>query len=252
MALVLIPDATLGAVKASAELRRLRYLEALGVEVVVSRFDLPGARPSRRLGLRRADESIPYEEAPLSTARAGTPAGSDVRAELRRSLSKPATTGVASGAATRVSRSDSRVSPRVDRGDQFSLAAVISGGRLWLEDLSGEALALEQVQLMTAIGRALDHPQVDSQSPRVAQFDWPVLSNPQFDLGPDEAAAALRSFVLRQIEDFACSAVICCGESVHGRVAGAEFPVPVLHLPAMRGLLESPLQKRELWQQLRP
>ena len=229
---------------AAAELRRLRYLQALGIPAVVSRYDLPGARPTRRLGLRPGSASRPVAAPAADSAAA-------VRRQLRDGprdtprdgggpapAASPATTPVppAAGAAAAV---------------RFSLTAVITGARLWLEDLAGEALAREQVQLMTAIGRALDHPQVDRSPARVAQFDWPLLDNPQLDLGAEEARAALVSFICRQVEDQACRAVVCCGDAARERLQGADLPVPLLQLPGSRELLDAPQRKRELWQTLR-
>jgi hypothetical protein len=226
---------------ASQEIRRLRYLQAMGVPVYVSRRNLPGARVSRRLGLRAPQPPAPpAAAAPVASARAA----------LRESLARPQPGRHATGPAT-PEAPPAEASPAASTGERFSIAAVISGGRLWVEDLGSEALAVEQLQLMAAIGRALSHPQCDAEAPRVAQFDWPLHDNPQLDLGPAEARAALESFLRRQIGEHGCASVMCCGEAVAARLGAAALPVPVHRLPDSRSLLRDPARKRELWTRLR-
>lgn len=235
-------DAKLRTVNASRELRRLRYLQAMGLTVCVARKALPGARPSKRLGLR----------AGLNAAAPGSGV-SDARAALRASLDQPAASTQRSAQRESAAVSGSPQPPAagpatVPAGaEQFSIATVISGGRLWIEDLGGEALARERVQLMVAMGRALDHPDVDGEQPRVGQFDWPLSNNPQLNLGAGEASAALHSFLGRQLADHGCTAVMCCGDAAAARVSGARFTVPVHRLPDTQTLLSNPQRKRELW-----
>jgi hypothetical protein len=222
------------------ELKRVRYLQAMGLVVHVSRCALPGAAPTRRLVLKRV------ERAP-----APGPA-TDPRSALRASLAPmPSATEVPphSAADAESATATDHAAPGLE--ERFSMAAVISGGRLWIEDLGTEALSMEQVQLMVAVGRALSHPQCDRSAPKVAQFDWPLHDNPQLDLGPGEARAALHSFLLRQLQEQGCEALMCVGPQAAARIAGVDFPVPVQRLPASRALLEDPAGKRRLWSQLR-
>jgi hypothetical protein len=222
------------------ELRRVRCLQAMGLVVHVSRRALPGAATTQRLALKRGG--------PSPAARTAV----DPRSALRASLSGTPPAGEAGphpqGAAG-VAIATGQAAP--EAAERFSVAAVISGGRLWIEDLGTEALSMEQVQLMVAVGRALSHPECDRSAPRVAQFDWPMHDNPQLDLGPGEARAALHSFLLRQLQEQGCEALMCVGPAAAARIDEADFPVPVQCLPDSRALLEDPAGKRRLWSQLR-
>lgn len=209
----------------------------MGLVVHVSRRALPGAAPTQRLALKRVVSAAAPQPAP------------DPRSELRASLAGAPGAGVVADRAT-VS-TERATHPAPDATERFSLAAIISGGRLWIEDLGDQALAMEQVQLMVAIGRALSHPQCDRSAPRVAQFDWPLHDNPQLDLGPGEARAALHSFLLRQLQEQGCEALMCVGSAAAARIEGVDFPVPLQRLPDSRALLEDPAGKRRLWSQLR-
>lgn len=228
---------------ASAEIARVRYLQAMGQPLYVARKPLPGARPSRYLGLRRDAESAatPGDSAP---ARVRLPAG------LRESLGTGApvsrTVATPPPAMASPSAPDDAAAP----GERFSVAAVICARRLCIEDLGGEPLAMEQVQLIAAIGKALDHPDCGTDKPQVVQFDWPLYDNPQLDLGEDEARAALGSFIARQLEEQGCKALLCFGDRVRARLGEASFAVPVVHCPETRSLLADPVLKRGLWQQL--
>lgn len=215
----------------------------MGLTVCVARKALPGARPSNRLGLRAGLNAV----APGSGV-------NNARAALRASLDGPAASAQRTAqrepaAASRTPQPPSAAAPApVPAGaEQFSIATVISGGRLWIEDLGGDALARERVQLMVAMGRALDHPDVDGEQPRVGQFDWPLSNNPQLNLGAGEASAALYSFLGRQLADHGCTAVMCCGDAAAARISGARFTVPVHRLPATQTLLSDPQRKRDLW-----
>jgi hypothetical protein len=201
----------------------------MGVELCVARRELPGARRIARLGLRPAETAAP-------------PAPVQPREALRKARPERSATEEA----PRPARPAATPPPR------FSLAAVVAAGRLWIEELDDAALAREQVQLMEAIGRALDHPAGAATTPRAAQFDWPLHGNQQLDLGPEEAAAALQGFLMRQLSEHGCRDLMCCGDAARTRLGTADFPVPLRQLPATRTLLQDPELKRELWRSLRP
>lgn len=220
--------------------------------MLVSRQDLPGARASTRLGLRvRVAQESEHKPGAAPGELPGTATAPAVAEELRRSLRPAAKKERPQPLQRRHADSESRQTPADPAArERFSVAAVISAGRLWLEDLQQDALAREQVQLMVAIGRALDHPTVDTAKPMVTQFDWPLSSNPQLDMGPAEARAALAGFLRRQLAEHGLREVMCCGESAEQRLQGCEMPVPMHRLPETRALLEAPLQKRDLWRAL--
>lgn len=105
---------------------------------------------------------------------------------------------------------------------------------------------------MAAIARALEHGAGETAEPVVTQFDWPLHGNRQLDLGADEAAVALSSFLERRLDEQACVELMCLGQAAAERVAPLALSCPVRRLPATRALLSAPLRKRELWRELRP
>ena len=250
---------------AVAELRRLRYLAALGVTPLVSRAPLPGAAPSRKLALR--------ERPSLSGELCGEPCGAlreAPRPQLHRESQEkpqqpqqpqqrrePRQAPAPRDTAPPVARAAARPAPggQGDTADpraaRFRLAVIVCARRLWLEDLGDEALATEQLQLVVAIARALEHGAGEAAEPAVTQFDWPLHDNRQLDLGADEAAAALSSFLGRRLHERACVELMCLGQAAAERVAPLALSCPVRHLPATKALLRDPLRKRELWRELR-
>ena len=218
---------------AVAELRRLRYLAALGVTPLVSRAPLPGAAPSRKLALRERSSLSRQSPAPRDTA----PPSPRVLRDAALATARPAPGGQCE-----------TTDPRATR---FRLAIIVCARRLWLEDLGDEALATEQLQLVVAIARALEHGAGEAAEPAVTQFDWPLHDNRQLDLGADEAAAALSSFLRRRLHERACVELMCLGQAAAERVAPLALSCPVRHLPATKALLRDPLRKRELWRELR-
>ena len=255
---------------AVAELRRLRYLAALGVTPLVSRAPLPGAAPSRKLALR--------ERLSLCGELCGEPCAAPRGArreasrpqlhresqekpqQLQESRQSPAPRDAAPPS-PRVLRDAALAAARPAPGGQgetadpraarFRLAVIVCARRLWLEDLGDEALATEQLQLVVAIARALEHGAGEAAEPAVTQFDWPLHDNRQLDLGADEAAAALSSFLGRRLHERACVELMCLGQAAAERVAPLALSCPVRHLPATKALLRDPLRKRELWHELR-
>lgn len=247
---------------AVAELRRLRYLAALGVTPLVSRAPLPGAAPSRKLALRerlslseelcgelsgeprpqlhREPQEKPQQpqESRQSPLRDAAPPSPRVLRDATLATARPAPGGQGETADPRATR--------------FRLAVIVCARRLWLEDLGDEALATEQLQLVVAIARALEHGAGEAAEPAVTQFDWPLHDNRQLDLGADEAAAALSSFLGRRLHERACVELMCLGQAAAERVAPLALSCPVRHLPATKALLRAPLRKRELWRELRP
>jgi hypothetical protein len=166
--------------------------------------------------------------------------------------SRDGAAGSEPAAATHLEASAERNAVARDLADPFSLAVVIAGGRLWVEDLAGSPLAREQVELIGAMAGALHHPRTLGERPLVTQFDWPLHSNAQLDLGPDEAAVSLASFLDRQAGERDCVALVCLGEAAAKRLAGLELACATLTLPATRDLLADPRRKREAWERLCP
>lgn len=210
----------------SHELHKLACLDALGLQLLVAKKPLPGAAPSApRVAI--APASAPAAAAPVPRL--------DVRSK-----------GPGSAQATRPQAAGARA-PEAGI-PAFHLAAVVAGGCLWLEPLAGPELAPEPLQLIRAMAFAL---QRKLESPQVTRFDWPLHSNRQLDLGAGAAAAALTGFVLRQLQDRQCRALVLLGQAAGEHLLQPELDaVPIVLLPATAELLAHPHCKREAWQAL--
>lgn len=208
------------------ELHKLACLDALGLQLLVAKKPLPGAAPSApRLYI--APASAPAPAAPVP------------RLDARSKPSSPAPGPRAQ--ATDAQAQDIGV-PR------FHLAAVVAGGCLWLEPLAGPELEQEPLQLIRAMAFALGRKQ---ETPQVTRFDWPLHSNRQLDLSAGAAAAALTGFVLRQVQERQCRALVLLGRAAGEHLLQPELDgVPIVLLPATEELLAHPQRKREAWQAL--
>lgn len=141
-----------------------------------------------------------------------------------------------------------QVPPRDTGIPRFHLAAVVAGGCLWLEPLAGPEPAPERLQLIRAMAFAVGRKQ---ETPQVTRFDWPLHSNRQLDLSAAAAAAALTGFVLRQVQERQCRALVLLGQAAGEHLLQPQLDgVPIVLLPATGELLAAPQRKREAWQAL--
>ncbi|EED32404.1 conserved hypothetical protein [gamma proteobacterium NOR5-3] len=245
---------------ASGEINRLRYLAAMGVPVYVTRRALPGAAVTAKFALRSSalpDENASRVSASQAAASASpghasantgaSPAAAQaLREMLRKEAGQPAVVRSAPEA-TSASTSTSQAQDSAEPATRFRLAAVICAGRLWVEALGDEALASDQVLLITAMGRALTHPDASEEPPTVTEFRWPLHDNAQLGLGADEAAATLQGFLYRQIEEHACVELICLGNSSKALLGRLAVPCARRYVPSTRDMLSNPLLKRDVW-----
>jgi len=218
----------------ASELRRLAYLQAIGVDSYISRESLPAAAVTRRLRVVReaAAPVLPIASPPI-------PDIVDLDREVRKGRqAEPAQPPVAVVKGVR------------EPLEPFTIAAIIAGGWLWLEELPRVALASEQVQLISAMVRALGLPQTQ---PAVAQFDWPIHTNQQFDLGPDAASSGLQGFVQRQLTDFAITTVVLLGPECRQRLpTQLAIAERLLNTVSTRSMIGEPALKRQAWRDLGP
>ena len=235
------------------ELRRSAYLQAMGVDSYVSRTQLPGAAVTRRLAII----AVPFEGLAPAVEEATT-----------RPIPMPAVEIEGRGRATRKAATDAPRSPEpAPRAEptkhvpRFSLAAVVAGDWLWLEDLAGNPLASEQVWLIQAMARALDmfgagaEPGVQSAGriaadPDVAQFDWPIHNNQQLDLGVDAARAGVAGFVGRKIQQYGCRGVVLLGQGCEQWLAEDQIQLRMTVTASSADILTSPALKRQVWRDL--
>jgi hypothetical protein len=217
----------------AAELKRLAYLEAMGMESYVSRQPLPAAAPSRKLAIVTGSVSVRPEHVESSTA---PPAS--LLADLQ-----PAARPAAQPAAPLP-----KVVKNSETVESFSIVALFTGGWLWLEELSGVPLATEQVQLVSAMARALNLP---PEKPLVAQFDWPIHTNQQLDLGPEAAVSSLAGFIQRKLVELKAGGVVILGEPCQRRLPSTlDDSRQWITTVSTRRMLNEPSTKKQAWRDL--
>ncbi|WP_439106976.1 hypothetical protein [Congregibacter sp.] len=242
---------------ASEEITRLRYLAAMGVPAYVTRRALPGAAPTAKFAVRDSLKAADADSggtvahtatdtvgAPQSRPSSGNSSSSAAAQALRESIGQKPKQQVSEAQAQPRMASAATDSMPVTR---FRLAAVVSGGRLWLEELGDEALAQEQLQLISAMGRALTHASGADDDATVTEFRWPLHDNAQLGLGADEAAATLQGFLSRQLEENACVELICLGDASKALLADLSLPCARRFVYSTREVLKTPSLKRETW-----
>ena len=252
-----------------SELRRVHYLQAMGITVLASRRPMPGAAPTTKLLLREplrtnTTESTGRELGQPSVQTEGTAHSPALDFDgLRGTLSTDSTASLSSDLNARAAATDERsVSFRQDSGSSsaqtsepnasaFSIAAFVGAGRLWLELLPERLLQREQQALIYSMALALKHPVAESVEVIARQFDWPMHRNQQLDSGAQEAAQALTGFVSRQYEESRCSSLLCLGAATEERLLPLALPMPMKTLPSTREMLSNPFLKREAWAVLR-
>lgn len=237
---------------AATELRRMDYLQAMGIQTYVSRKQLPGAGATQRLALvlgpATADSAnSPEPVAPKSKSRPQLPTIDGLE---KRTITAAQVT-------TQVTNSTTAAPPPM-AVDRFSLAIIIAGGVLWLEELSGPLLARDQVQLVQAMSRALLSHGIGSapasgsgNAADVSQFDWPIHTNAQLDLGHEAACASVTGFVRRKLEQHGCLSSVVLGENCLQRFVMSDLGIEYRVTSATSaGMLLQPQLKKQVWQEL--
>jgi hypothetical protein len=250
------------------ELRRMAYLEALGVDCYVSRGQLPGAAPTRRLAVISGSAGAAGAASMIS--------GSLLAGSVPRvpSSTVPASINDLQSSLDTIASGDKSANPPTPgptptpmREGQpvevslprFSLAAIVVGNWLWLEELGGMPLATEQVRLMQSMARALCLAQgqeaavvTTATRPDVAQFDWPIHTNRQLDLGEEAARAGVAGFLGRRLEQCGCQGLVVLGEPGRLWVLEKELNLPVVNTSSTVEMLATPALKQAVWQDLQP
>ncbi len=176
-----------------SSLSHLAYLQALDIPSLVSRRDLPGAAPTRRLQLAR--------KLPATPARAAAPDLAALSADLQR----PAATNVPPAEAA--AKPAAAVMPSADT-PVFSIAATSAGGWFWVDEVpAGREPGEDYAQLLLAICRALGW----SQQPAVQEcFNYPVAAS--LAGGVEQAREALMGFLTGRLARLAPAGVVVMGD----------------------------------------
>ncbi|PLW81901.1 hypothetical protein CWI75_12405 [Kineobactrum sediminis] len=217
------------------ELNKLAYFDALGLELLVAVRPLPGAAASAPRCILQVP---PVTAAPATESTPTQPEAQMPHIEMDKvpaARTAPRAPGPAgSPAANRI------------REPAFHMAAVVAGGCLWLDTLPAPILPPDQLKLIQAMAHAVAGTQ---GQPTVTRFDWPLHGNRQLDLGPGAAAAALTSFVQRQLQQHHCRALVLLGTDSGDRLQAGELPdIATVSVPlGCAELLAQPLRKREAW-----
>ena len=232
----------------AAEMARRQALEAMGIDVFVSRFDMPGAAPSVRQRLMVSE--TPPNSAPLNASAPKNTAGAQLTppplSNIPRSGARAASTSLSpSASSVSVDAPPSSVSSnKASEAVKFSMLLVSAGPFLWVEQLPDELIRQDQLALINAMARAIS-PQV---LVRQQQFDWPVRGSTALTSDAESATQALQGLIQRMAREVNAKRVVVMGACpfLPDRIAQS-----AVIIPSTIAMLENALLKREAWKALK-
>ena len=239
------------------ELRRMAYLEAIGIDSYVSRTQLSGAAATRRLAIVANPSHARTEKTNES------PVSDNVRVmlEARNALSRSAAPDKQTQKQTLAPKQGRQQAASAPR---FSLATVVAGNWLWLEALAELPFTTEQVWLVRAMAQALElSARKDEASaagdvrpalskPQVSQFDWPIHTNQQLELGEEAAQAGVAGYIGRKLQQYSCRGLVLLGQSSEKWVPREQLEIPCVITSSSAQILARPSLKQQVWRDLRP
>lgn len=243
------------------ELRRMAYLDALEIDCYVSRAQLPGAAPTRRLAIVPDSVEAIVTKGAVDSPDASKPAVIAASPMQREGITLPDLGPAERSASVELPPGRSQVSQPLPR---FRLSMITAGDWLWLEELGDTPLATAQVQLVKSMAQALilhrgtgnDNADstADAKAGRsaVEQFDWPIHNNRQLDQGEDAARASVAAFVSRRLEQSGCRGVVLLGQDCVKRMPLSQMELLSVSTASSAEILASPALKRRVWQDLQP
>jgi hypothetical protein len=244
------------AVETMNELRRMAYLDAIGIDSYVSRTQLPGAAQTRRLAIVSNASPAVARISNDPPATENVPTLRDTRSALSRSAATDEPTETAPLAPKQGKQQVTSV-PR------FSLAAIIAGDWLWLEALEGMPLTTDQVWLVKAMAQALDLSAHNGKTsaaddvrpaaaaPQVSQFDWPIHTNAQLDLGKEAAQAGVAGYIGRKLQQHNCRGLVLLGQASGEWVPRDQLDIQCVSTLSSAEILARPSLKQQVWRDLR-
>lgn len=221
----------------AAEMARRQALEAMGIDVYVSRYDMPGAAPAVRQRLVEID--APDPAASIESAQSS---GANVVKSTPAPRQIPATTIERTAALT---QSDGATPTRSAETVSFSMLLASAGPFLWVEQLSDGLIRQDQLALIHAMAKALS----TDVSVRQQQFDWPMRGNAALSGDAESAKQALQGLIQRMAREVDAKRVVVMGACpfLPDRIAQSAVVIP-----ATIAMLQNPALKREAWQALKP
>ena len=230
-----IPEAEASVV--AAEMARRQALEAMGIDVYVSRYDMPGAAPAIRQRLvQKEPAEVTTSDSPARAAKVHTASPSPApRADSPTNTERTSTPSQSSG-----------VSPATStEAVTFSMLLASAGPFLWVEQLADGLLRQDQLALINAMARALSA----DVSVRQQQFDWPMRGNTALSGDAESAKQALQGLIQRMAREVNAKRVVVMGACpfLPDRIAQSAVVIP-----ATMAMLQNPVLKREAWQALKP
>ena len=210
----------------ATEMARRKALEAMGIDVYVSRFDLPGAAPAVRQRVESGSPSL----VPVHSSETGA---LSVETATRRNK-MPAPTPATSAAVRERSEAV-----------RFSMLLASAGPFLWIEQLSDGLIRQDQLALINAMARAIS-PQA---SIRQQQFDWPMRGGSAVASDAESAKQALQGLIQRMAREVNAKRVVVMGTCpfLSDRIAQSAVVIP-----STLAMLSNASLKREAWQALKP
>lgn len=245
------------------ELRRLSYLQAMGVESYFPRFLLGGSRPSVQCEQPPqirvvAQPSSVQIEAPPTAQPSAAPKGKlkEIASDLADMLDTLPSRSAVPVAKKAAKAADADIAPRTETGaacEPFNIR--ITGGSDVLaldsaidavDDRSTQRFIL---QLMFAIKAPAEG------GLRCSRFAWPIADHPQLDQSEDAAKEALKASVAANLERNGVRLLLVFGELPVRLLDGGQWgETRQLNLPTLDRLLGDAAQKKAVWnalQQLR-
>ena len=230
-----IPQADASVV--AAEMARRQALEAMGIDVYVSRYDMPGAAPAVRQAIVQIESvEVTTSDSPARAAKVNTaiPAPAP-QANSSTNTERTPTSSQSSGVSS--AKSSETVT--------FSMLLASAGPFLWVEQLPDGLLRQDQLALINAMARALSA----NVSVKQQQFDWPIRGNTALSGDAESAKQALQGLIKRMAREVDAKRVVVMGACpfLPDRIAQSAVVIP-----ATMAMLQNPALKREAWQALKP
>ena len=267
------------------ELQRQSYLEVMGVDILVPRFVLPGAKPTVACDLPELIMPAPHlPEAPAFNDENSVSRADQQSAKAdRETVQTPDKTGrSASAVGESIFQSaeydqsagvDTRIPDRLtsDKVPRFQLLVSYSGkGVVLVVANPAEKLPSAQQKLLNSIVFAID----GGSSWKHESFRWPLHRDKRLEQGAAAARQTLQGFINARFFNPAAGGLVVFGRAAAhfiapegipedspeanplentrtaGQVPITEIVKPVIITYSLEQYLSRPLLKRQLWQQL--